>query len=166
VLFLNECHKVIVISDALIGTSGYPVLQARCCLSRWRSNRVRPYTKRLKLQTNEEYTVNYRSISQTQCQSDRKYVWRYITPKYSTLEHTKYLIYMLHSKCMETYQEWSFFGFCTLQEWAVLTFGMNVLSSYIGWQNMEWVCEEFGTKFVLAILKFWSMCGQSNCGNL
>ena len=34
VSFLNELHYVIVSSDALIGTAGYPVLQARCCLSR------------------------------------------------------------------------------------------------------------------------------------
>lgn len=98
-VFINEWHKSMVSSDALIGTSEYPALQTKCCLSRWRSNSVRPYTKRLKLQTNEEYTVNYRSISQTKCRSDRKCDWRYVTPKCSTPEHTKYLIYTLHFNC-------------------------------------------------------------------
>jgi len=98
-VFINEWHKSMVSSGALIGTSEYPALQTKCCLSRWDSNSVRPYTKRLKLQTNEEYTVNCWSISQTMCRSDRKCDWRYITPKYSTLEHTKYLIYTLHFNC-------------------------------------------------------------------
>jgi len=41
------------------------MLQARCCLNRWRCDGVVLYIKRLKLQTNEQYTANYSCNSQT-----------------------------------------------------------------------------------------------------
>jgi len=52
-------------SDELIGTAEYLMLQVRCCINRCRCNSVGLYIKRPKLQTNEQYTVNYRYNSQT-----------------------------------------------------------------------------------------------------
>ena len=81
----KQINRYCRISDVISEVS----LKWFCCI------RVRQYIKCLKLQTNEEYSVKYWSTSQTYSQNDRKIVWRFGLRRYSTLEHTKYLIWTL-----------------------------------------------------------------------
>jgi len=150
---VTEWHNVILYCEELIGTAEYLMLQARCCLNRWRCDGVVLYIKRLKLQTKEKYTVIYWCNSPTQRRSDLNCDWRYMALKYSTLEHIKYSILTLYLNWKETYWEWSFLVFCTFKDWPVLTFRRNVLSSCTGGRNIVKVDDEFGRKNILATLE-------------
>ena len=152
--------------DEIIYISEYRKLKARCYLSRRICNGVRLYIKLPKLQPNEKCTVNYCSISQTQSQIDWKCDWRYMTPKYSTLEHTKYLIWTLHLNWKETYWECSFCGFAPWRNDPFSHYGKMYCTATLG----DRICSRWMTNLEWKILwrpgRVPGRCGQSMLRNM
>ena len=126
--------------------------------------RVRQYIKRLKLQPIEEYCVSYRSTSQTYSQNGRKFVWRFGLPRYSTLGHTKYIIWTLKLNWKEMTKYFSLvFLLCNNDPF--WHFRRMYFPSYTVLLNTVWVGVEFVRKGrVVYIRRLRGSLGIQSCG--